>query len=75
MNEFKTMGELVQKVFNVNTAEVWEATPKLRFYERTEHFPTGTARIAKVLQQLWYCRTNGKTEWRDVPMEREDVAQ
>lgn len=67
MQEFKTMGELVQKVFNVNTSEVWEVTKQLRFVKRKN----GNTH----LQQKWFCKNSGKTEWRDVPLEQEDVAQ
>ena len=65
MNEFKTMGELVSKVFNVGNSAIWEVTKQLRFVKRKN----GTT----YLQQLWAERSSGKTEWRDVPMEQEDA--
>lgn len=64
MQEFKTMGELVQKVFNVGGGETWEPTTKLRFVVKAE---TGL----RHLQQLWVVRGTLKTEWRDVPLEQE----
>lgn len=66
MNEFKTMSELVNKVFNVGNAQTWEVTKQLRFVKRKN----GTT----YLQQKWHERSSGKTEWRDVPLEQEDDA-
>ena len=56
---------------------IWSCTAALRFVER-EYLEQpadclyGTVRVAKVLQQCWVSST-GKTEWRDVPLEKEEA--
>lgn len=49
----------------------WEPTVLLRFVERVEnHF--GDAKQVRVLQQTWWDRGSGDTQWRDVPLEKEE---
>lgn len=52
-----------------------EVTPRLRFVFRREYLfnDFGHARDVQVLQQAWFCRETGETEWIDVPTEKEDT--
>lgn len=43
--------------------EVWEPTLGLRLARNFSH----VGHVER-LQQGWVCRTNGKTDWRDVPI-------
>lgn len=43
-----------------NHAEIWQITPSLRWN-------------VSVLEQAWQCLTNGKIEWRPVPMHPEPL--
>jgi hypothetical protein len=43
--------------------DVWEPTSLLRYLKKPN---------TKILQQMWFNRTNGKKEWRDVATVEED---
>lgn len=49
------------------------ATNSLRFVGRLVNVDEfGTGRIVRILQQQWVNFSDGKSEWRDVPLEEED---
>jgi hypothetical protein len=45
-----------------NSVMLWECTRELRFV-----VPATTTTEAPKLQQRWFCRENGKSEWVSVP--------
>lgn len=47
---------------------VWQATPELRYLHRFETIGGITYDRGKRLQQYWQC-SDGRTEWRDVPVD------
>ncbi len=53
------MGEIVTAAHGV----IWERTSNLRVARNLSH----RGREER-LQQMWYCRDDGKVEWRDVPI-------
>ena len=57
------MAEEGKTVRGMNSGEISQSTNSLRFVERDGK---------KILQQLWVYRgANARSEWRDVPVEKE----
>lgn len=52
-------------------AETWERTTALRILRP---LLSGFGGSHDKLQQAWFCRETGKTEWRDVPIETAPIA-
>lgn len=55
--------------------ETWTLTPKLRWKKPDSGILAmmqAAGSVMPVLQQQWYRNGDYKTEWRDVPTQRED---
>jgi hypothetical protein len=62
----------VGNLTNINIAETWQPSVRLRFIEKTVEIDENLGRRVKVLQQLHTSNT-GKVEWKDVELvENED---
>lgn len=59
-----------ERAVGIGSVKSWQCTGEVRWFDRTEGHPTYGPLVAhrvRVLQQRWYCATDGRDEWRDVP--------
>lgn len=68
-------GETFTGTISTGAGEAWQPTPEVRWRQRwvdvsaqgSGETMTVVKRRDRILQQRWFCITNGRDEWRDVP--------
>lgn len=65
---------MIAALLDESNPEALAATPELRYVRRLIFVEDGPLTPFWALQQHWACLYSGKSEWRDVPVVREEKA-